>query len=91
MTEMGFWDKRRYLGQKYGEWLNIPIIYLLSGWQLSWGNYPGVDNPGGYLWGAICLWRVVVQGAIVPGELAGGVVQGAVEWGGNWPDTSLRQ
>ena len=29
MTQMGFWDKRGYLGQKYGEWLNIPIICLL--------------------------------------------------------------
>ena len=28
-TSIGFWDKRGYLGQKYGEWLSIPIIYLL--------------------------------------------------------------
>ena len=26
---MGFWDKRGYLGQRYGDWLGTRIIYLL--------------------------------------------------------------
>ena len=65
---MGFWDKRGYLGQTYGEWLNIPIIYLLSGGggELAAGSCLGGSCRGGIIQGLIIL------GAICGGQFAFG-------------------
>ena len=68
MTKMGFWDKRGYLGQKYGEWLNIPIIYLLptiappSG-QLPPDHSPPPENrPSNAKFLLLLLWDEVIVG-----------------------------